>query len=125
MSIRVGDVVFVGSGNPALVKDRDHITGQLRLEPGKAKTHDEMRHGYINGLSQDTRQSFNEILDEVKQGTEDPGERAEQLRLKIDELEQDPRNFLLARYLRAEMVHIMNTFNIKPKEYIVHESKAR
>jgi hypothetical protein len=125
VSIRIGDAVFVRSGLPTTVKGRDDLTGKLSLELDPATVKDEHRHGYINGLSPENRQSLYEILDKVKADSSDPAERVEVMRQKVEELEQDPRNLHLTRYLKAEMVHIMNTYGIRPREYSIYESKVR
>lgn len=125
MSIRVGDAVFIRSGIPATVKERNQTTGELRLESDTAKTQQDVRHGYLNGMEPEVRGKLYEILDQVKSDSEEPAQRAEDLRRRILDLEQDPRNLPLTKYMRAEMVHIMNTYSIKPTEYSIHESKAR
>lgn len=125
MSVRVGDSVFIRSGLPATVKERDSNSGQLKLESDLDKVQEETRHGYINGLSPDNRGRFNELLDAVKEATDDPAGRVEDLLGRLTELDKDPRNHQLSRYVRAEMVHIMNTHAIKPREYAVSESKTR
>ena len=125
MSIRVGDGVFTRVGQPGVVIDRNETTGALKLETELPKVQQSMRHGYINGLSPERRQEFYEILDQVKTETQDPKERVLTLNEKINELDADPRNLQLVRYLRSEMRHIMITHNILPNEYTVHEAKAR
>ncbi len=125
MSIRVGDTVFIKSGHAAIVKGRSTDTGQLELKVDTPEVQHDTRHGVINGMTPDARKELYEILDQVKEATSVPSERVDQMRDKILELEKDPRNFVLAKYLRAEMGHLINTHNIKPKEYSVYESKAR
>lgn len=125
MTVRVGDAVFIRSGIPAVVKDRNEGTGQLRLETDLPAVQKEMRHGYLNGLTPETRQQLYAILDEVKSKSEAPEARIDELRSKLTELELDPKQQMLARYVRAEMVHLMNTYEIRPKEYSYNESKAR
>ena len=125
MSVRVGDTVFIRSGVPATVNQRDPFSGELKLESDLDKVQENSRNGYINGLSPENRGVFNELLDSVKGATEDPSERVADLRGRLEELEKDPRNHQLSRYVKAEMVHIMNTHALKPREYAVFESKVR
>lgn len=125
MTLRVGDTAFIRGGTPVTVKDRNPVSNELILESDPAKVKEQTRHGYLNGLSPEVRQQFYEILDQVKGETEDPAERINTLNAKLFDLEQDPRNLQLTRYLRAEMNHIMNTYNIRPREYSMDESKAR
>ena len=125
VTIRVGDTVFVRGGIPATVKGRDDKRATLTLEGDLPSVQQNSRNGYINGLTPETRTQVNEILDAVKAETDDPTERTEVLRSKVAELETDPRQQSLAKYLRAEMLHIMNTYGIRPKEYVVNEGKIR
>jgi len=124
-TIRSGDVAFIRSGDPTLVKERNAETGRLDLETDPAKVRTAVRHGYLNGLTPENRKELYKILDDVKGATADPAKRAEDLRLKIDELKKDPRHLQLTRYLSAEMTHILNTYNIRPKEYSIDESQVR
>src|SRR5437868_1269156 len=125
MTLRIGDTAFIRGGTPVTVKDRDPHSAQLVLESDPEVVKDQTRHGYLNGLSPEVRSQFYEILDQVKGETEDPTERITTLQAKITELEQDPRKLQLSRYLKAEMNHIMNSYNIRPREYSMHESKVR
>jgi hypothetical protein len=125
LSIRVGDNVFIRGGVPATVTGREELSGKLTLESDAEKVKVDSRHGYLNGLAPENRVELYKILDEVKASTADPGERVDKLRVKLEELELDPRNLNLSRYVKAEMVHIMNTFNIKPREYSLYEDKVR
>lgn len=125
-NLRVGDTAFLRTGTPAVVKDRDPVNGKLKLEEDRVKVRDQTRHGYLNGIEPEGRAELYRILDEVKGETaDDPAARVEKLQARLSELEADPTQHVLARYLRAEMVHVMNTHGIKPKEYVVDESIVR
>lgn len=125
-NLRIGDAAFLRTGTPAVVKDREPVTGKLKLEEDRVKVHEATRHGYLNGIEPDKRAEFYKILDEVKADTvDDPATRVEKLQTRVSELEADPTQRVLARYLRAEMVHIMNSHGLKPKEYVVDESIVR
>lgn len=125
MDIRNGDAVFLRTGEPGIVRDRNEVTGKLKVDTDVKAVKTDMRHGYINGLTGEQREQFNAILDEVKASTEDPTERISKLDTKVKELEMDPHQLGLSRYVRAEMVHIMNSNGIKPREYSVQESKIK
>ncbi len=125
MDIRNGDAVFLRSGEPGIVKDRSSVTGKLTVDTDNQSVKREMRHGYLNGLSDTQRVELNQILDSVKSSTEDPNERIVVLESKVRELEGDPKQIGLSKYVKAEMVHIMNSNGIKPREYAVQESKIR
>jgi len=125
MDIRNGDAVFLRHGEPGIVKDRNPATGKLTVDTDKQTVKQEMRHGYLNGLSDTQRIELNQILDSVKTTSENPTDRISALETKVRELETDPRQNGLSKYVKAEMVHIMNSHGIKPREYSVQETKIR
>ncbi len=125
MSIRIGDSVFIRNGTLAVVKGRDELSGSLNLDSDLKVVQDQTRNGIVNGLNEDTRARLNEIIDGAKDESKDPKERVEKLSGILSELDKDPAQQTLARYVRGEMHFLMNTFNIKPREFSIHESKAR
>jgi hypothetical protein len=125
MDIRNGDAVFLRNGEPGIVKDRSQATGKLTVDTDNETVKRDMRHGYLNGLTDTQRAELNTILDSVKTNTEDPTERISALETKVRELESDPRQIGLSKYVKAEMVHMMNSHGIKPREYTVQEIKVR
>jgi hypothetical protein len=125
LAIRPGDIIFTRQADPALVKEREPTTGVLRLDRDKDAVKEIARHGYINGIDPDKRQEFLAILDEVKGATEDPAQRIDLLKNRIELLEQDPKNSNLSRYLRSEMAHLMNVFGVKPREFSIDSFKLR
>lgn len=122
MKIRPGDAVFTRNGLPSVVKERDPNTGEIKANRDPELVKKQMRHGYLNGLKQSDRKELYGILDRVKGETEDPQERVKMLRNQLVDIKDDPHKHELTRYLKAEIVHIMNTHNIKPNEYTVHQS---
>lgn len=124
-SIRQGDTVFVRTGDPLTVLERDSATGLAKLEKNPEEVKKNTRHGYINGLNTENRKIFNEIMDDIKSSTENPEERIQKLQEHLNELEKDPKQMMLAKYIRSEMIHIMNSYSIKPKEFTIHESRVR
>lgn len=125
LAIRPGDIIFTRQADPALVKERDPATGILRLDRDQNAVKEMARHGYINGVDSDKRQEFLAILDEVKGATEDPAQRIDLLKNRIEQLEQDPKNSRLSRYLRSEMAHLMNVYGVKPREFSIDGFKIR
>ena len=125
MSIRVGDSVFIRNGQTGIVKARNDASGTLTLDTDLKTVQQETRNGFLNGMTPETREEFNKILDGVKGGTEEPKERVEALQKILGEIEEDPTRHALAGYVRSEMLHIMNTHGIKPRQFSMHESKAR
>ena len=107
---------------PTFVRDRDPNTAKLGLESDPDKVRNHIRHGYINGVDPGLRDKFYEILDDAKAKGE-PMERIKYIRGKLSEIDRDPKQIHLAKYLKAEMMHIMNTFNVRPNEYKIDEAK--
>lgn len=125
LSVRPGDVLFLRGGEPSVVTGFDKMAGKIRAAQDERSVTDHIRHGYINGLSEGNRQEFMAILDQVKGTTEDPTERIQLLRTRLDTLEQDPKQQSLARYLRSEMTHMMAAYGVKPREFTIDEERVR
>lgn len=123
MSMRIGDTFFDHLGRPGLVTGRDD-RNRLQVET-KGENYDKARgRGFINGLEAEQRQQFNEVMDQIF-ALKDPREKVGKLSEKIDELKNDPRNFVVTRYLESELTHLMNTEGIQPKVYLVDEYFVR
>ena len=125
MQFRVGDTVFNYAGEPGVIKDRKVQSGEYVLDPKGATLAEVQKRGYINGLSADLRQEFNAVMDQVRDIPE-PEKRVNMLSEKIEEKKTvgDPKSRLVAKYLNAEMQHIMLTNNITNRQYTIEELKA-
>lgn len=123
MQINRGDIVFNSSGKPGVVLDRDKLTRKLQVENQGEQYQKTRKHGFINGLTSQDREQFYQIMDKIK-SHEDPRERVSVMAVKIHELEQDPRNLSLVRYLKAEQAHTMFSKRIEPRVYSLDEVKA-
>ena len=120
MSFSVGDIVFSKSGQPGVVKKRDAVTGDLDVETSGKEFEKTRLRGFVNGLSINDRRQFSKVLDDVRQ-IKDPNEKIAKLQSRIAELNEDPRNFQLVRYLNAELSHIRFSENIMPNQYVIDE----
>jgi hypothetical protein len=116
MSFKVGDVSFLHNGIPAVVAGKESDSGKLMLDSDQGAVKKLHRHGYLNGLEDTDRKALLNILDKVSE-TEQPDEKIGLLNQQIDDLSKDPRNFRLVRYLKSELTHMMNTYNVKPRYY--------
>jgi len=123
MAGRVGDVVFMPSGRPAVVTESDRHSGKLVTTDDPAVVREKHRHGYINGLDVEQRNQFAAFLDRIKTIPE-PEKRVEELQGRIKELSGDPSQHRLMKYLTAEMAHIMHTSGIRPKVYEIDVDKV-
>jgi hypothetical protein len=123
MRIFKGDTVFNARGKPAVVLDRNGITGELKVE-GQGPTFENTRkHGFINGMSVEDRASFNKIVGDIAK-IEDPTTRVREYAKHIDLLKDDPKNRFLVKYLTAEQAHLMYSENITQGTYSMWESKT-
>ena len=117
--------MFLRSGLPAVVNGRESQSGRLDLLADPERVQNETRHGFLNGLSREARSNLYEILDRIKESTDDPAERIGQMQAKLDELEKDPHQRDLTHYLRAEILHVMNTYDIRPREFKLEDVNVR
>jgi hypothetical protein len=124
MTYRIGDTVFSQAAVPSVVVGRDQATSTLKTDQDFAAFQVATRHGLINGLAPESREKFNEIMDEVM-SDKDNAERVTALQSKIDELKIDPRNNKLVQYLNGEVKHLMNLKGIRPRFYNTEETKVR
>ena len=123
-SMRIGDAAFRGNGMPGIVENKDE-QGNLQIDTDQKRVRQQFRHGYLNGMPSQDRQQFNEILDTVRQ-TDDPKEKLNLLSTKMAELNEEPaKNRNLLQYLNSEMWHVMQTYNVHPKEYKIQSRDAR
>lgn len=125
MSVRIGDTVFVRDGQTGVVRKRDESSGNIVLETDLKSVQDATHVGVLNGMTPETRTQLTAILDGVKGDSKEPADRVEALRNVLTDIEMDPARHNLARYVRAEMLHIMNTNGLRPREFSINESKTR
>ena len=124
MAYRVGDTLFTQPATPATVVGRDELKATVKYDKDFKAFQVSTRHGLINGLAPETREQFNAIMDEVV-SNKNNDERVEMLQRKIDELNNDPRNFKLVQYLDGEVRHIMNVKGVKPRFFNTEDFKVR
>ncbi len=124
MSHRIGDTIFTAQGLPSVIVGRSPDGAHLHVQSHGEAIDATKKRGYINGLTENERGRFNEIID-VARRESDPNMRIEKLREQIDVLKADPANFALVRYLEAEVSHTMITNGIKPRVFSVPEAYTK
>ncbi len=123
---RVGDPLFSQTGHPGLVdrydKDKEEITVDRDLS-AVDRLHG---YGYLKGMSEGVRDGFDEVMDEVRSVDSIDG-KVLTLKDKIQVYEEDPseNQRILARYLKAELAHIMASHHYTPRYYQVESEKAK
>lgn len=123
MSFSIGDTVFDKLGRPGVVLGRDE-QARLVVEREGENYEKARRRGFVNGLPAENREQFNKIIDEVLQ-IKDGNEKVAKLTEQIETLKVDPRNHAVTRYLESELIHVMNTEGIQPRQYKVSELSIR
>ena len=124
MAYRVGDTVFSPSAVPSVVVGRDEAKSTLKADQDFAAFQVATRHGLINGLAPEFRETFNTIMDEVK-SDKDVHQRVAKLQTRIDELKEDPKHIKLVQYLTGELTHLRNLNGLKPRFFNIGETKVR
>lgn len=124
MTYRVGDVVYSQAATPSVVIGRDEANGKLKCDKDFNAFQVKTRHGLINGMNPETRDQFNQIMDEISLNKDD-SERVDLLLNKVEELQVDPKNFRLVQYLDGQVRHLMNVRGVKPRFFTTEEHKVR
>lgn len=122
--ITSGDTVFNRSGSVLTVGKVNPQSGKAELSSAKGDPEKPLRHGIVNGLSPDQRNSFNEILDKVRQEP-DLRQRIDVLQKAIEDVEAVQTEPHLAKYLKAEMVHLMNSSGYTPQNYSIEIANVK
>jgi hypothetical protein len=120
MDFRVGDSIFNVHGQPGVIKEHRRDTGEYIVDNKTMVKEGPRKFGYINGLSEPDRKSFQDIMEKVH-GMSDPKERVQELKTLVDSMLGDPQRIHLHRYLQAELAHIMHSYGIKQNVYSISE----
>jgi hypothetical protein len=124
MTFKVGDTLFTQNASPATVVGHDDKKSTVKYDRDFSAFQVNTRHGLINGMAPESREQFQQILDEVFENQNNE-ERVELLRGKIEELKADPRNFKMVQYLDGEVRHLMNVKGVKPRFFTTEDFKVR
>ena len=120
-----GDPIFRRNGTPGIVREVDKSKAHVKVDSdgGEVKRH--FRHGYLQGLSNDNRKRFNEIMDQVNE-VESPLEKVHALRNHVNQLELDAdlKSREVIGYLKSEIAHVMFTKSISPRYYTLEANKV-
>ncbi len=119
MAIKVGDPLFNTQGEPGVVRKKESLHQRMQASSDRNEVKDEFRHGYIAGLDGKDRKTFNAFMDDIR-AIDKPDEKIEKLQKKIQEMEKDPTsqaNIQLTKYLKSELFHLMQTYNVRPRQF--------
>ena len=124
MRVRPNDIVFDSQGRPGVVTGHNEQTGELVVQTEGPLYEAARRRGVVNGLTEQERRDMTKVIEEVK-GIPDPGEKVLALQARIDKLKQDPRQHVVTRYLEGQLVHLMLTEGVHPREFSTDELNLR
>lgn len=116
MALKVGSVTFGINGTPGVVKNLDHERKEYTIDTDREGVRKVHRHGYINGLSLEERESFNKVVDDVSE-IQDPKEKIEKMQKIVEESRLDSKNIRMTRYLESELFHQMQILNLSPRYF--------
>jgi hypothetical protein len=116
MALKVGSVTFSINGAPGVIKNLDQERKEYTIDTDREAVRKIHRHGYINGLSVEERESFNKVVDEVS-AVEDPKEKIEKMQKIVEESRLDSKNLRMTRYLESELFHQMQILNLSPRYF--------
>lgn len=76
-------------------------------------------HRYMNttGLSENDKNTFNEILDEIYSSDDSDVQKINGIQNNIDELKVDPKKAKIVMYLRNQQAHLIRTTEKLPDSY--------
>ena len=83
-------------------------------------------HRYANttGLSEEEKNLFNGLLDEIYQKTDDV-DRIQDIQTEVDKLRLNPENQQLVRYLRNQQAYLIRQAKGTPRVYQTDESAVK
>ena len=125
MAFHIGDPVFTNAGKPGVVRSTDNVKEEMTIDTDESSVAEQFRHGYLRGMAPEVRQGFNELMDEVD-ATPADAEKMDILQKKIAEYEnhQSEGKRRMAKYLKAELMHIMNSGGTTPRYYQIPLNRA-
>ncbi|NBW83385.1 hypothetical protein EBR21_16675 [bacterium] len=111
-----GDVIFLGNGRPAVVKNVDYGAGTVELENDLAKIQKQAEGGIKNNLDEKQRAAYNVSLKNIE--SDSKKEEIQNLYDMIQSYKEtkrvDPK---VMRYLENELMHRMLRDEYTPPNY--------
>lgn len=122
---QIGDLIPKSGVNTepgVVVAKQENGTIQIDTEPLTINKF----HRYTNttGLSEEEKNKFNGILDQIYQNGDDV-EKINQLQSTIDSLKIDPVNVKVVQYLRNQQAYLIRQAKQLPRYYNMDENKVR
>jgi hypothetical protein len=124
-SVNIGDIV-ARSGNytePGVVVEK-HADGSIKVDTEPMAVNQYHRYTNTSGLSEEDKNKFNSILDQIYQKTNDV-ERINDIQESIDQLRTNAANQNVVRYLRNQQAFLIREARDLPRTYNTDERFAK
>ena len=124
-SVNIGDVV-ARAGNytePGVVIEK-HPDGTVVVDTEPLSVSKFHRYANTTGLSEEEKNQFNGILDQIYQKTNDI-ERINDIQNEVDKLRMNPNNQNVVRYLRNQQAFLIREARGLPRMYQTDETKVK
>jgi hypothetical protein len=124
-NVNIGDVV-ARSGiytEPGVVTEKK-LNGTVVVDTEPMSVNKYHRYANTTGLSEEEKNQFNGILDQIYQKTNDI-ERINDIQMEVDKLRMNPENQNVVRYLRNQQAFLIRQAKGLPRMYQAEESAVK
>jgi len=117
MSLMIGDVVFSRNGEPGIIRSKDQKNGEFQVDRDFSQVQKSFRHGFLNGLNAEEKNSYLEILDKTR-GQGSIANQVKFLENEINRFSHSSRKVSKSlQYLKNQLTHFRHIHHIKPRYY--------
>ena len=124
-NVNIGDVVARAGvyTEPGIVTEKKP-DGTVVVDTEPMSLNKYHRYANTTGLSEEEKNQFNGILDQIYQKTNDI-ERINDIQVEVDKLRQNPENQNVVRYLRNQQAFLIRSAKGLPRMYQTDESNVK
>jgi hypothetical protein len=122
---KIGDLV-PKSGmytNPGVIVEKNK-DGSVKVDTDPMAINRYHRYTNTSGLSEQEKDKFNNILDEIY-ANDDDVEKINEIQQNIDNLKVDPSNGKIVQYLRNQQAHLIRQSKNLPRSYNMDPTTIR
>lgn len=122
---KIGDLV-PKSGmytNPGVIVEKNN-DGSVKVDTDPMSINRYHRYTNTSGLSEQEKDKFNTILDEIY-ANDDDVEKINEIQQNIDSLKVDPSNGKIVQYLRNQQAHLIRQAKNLPRSYNLDPTTIR
>lgn len=122
---KIGDLV-AKSGmytNPGVIVEKNK-DGSVKVDTDPMAINKYHRYTNTSGLSEQEKNKFNNILDEIYSNDDDV-EKINDIQQNIDNLKVDPANGKIVQYLRNQQAHLIRQSKNLPRSYNMDPTTIR